>query len=71
MVRRKILIIVENMPVPLDFRVWKEARSLSDAGYEVTTLCPKGGACQKTYEFLDGVHIYRHPTAAEGDSPFG
>lgn len=59
------------MTVPPDFRVWKEARSLSDAGYEVTTLCPKGGACQKTYELIDGVHIYRHPTAAEGDSPLG
>jgi glycosyltransferase involved in cell wall biosynthesis len=70
-VERKILIIVENMTVPLDFRVWKEARSLSETGYKVTTLCPKGGTHQKTYEFLDGVHIYRHPTAAEGDSPLG
>jgi glycosyltransferase involved in cell wall biosynthesis len=70
-VKRKVLIIVENIPVPLDFRVWKEARSLRNAGYEVITLCPKGEGYQKTYECLDGVHIYRHPTAKEGDSPLG
>lgn len=69
--KRKVLIIVENIPVPWDFRVWKEARSLRDAGYEVTTLCPKAVGCEKTYEFLDGVHIYRHPTAREGDSALG
>ena len=67
--KRKVLIIVENMTVPLDFRVWKQARSLRDAGYEVTTLSPKVGAYQKAYEFLDGVHIYRHPTAKEAARP--
>ena len=71
LVKRKVLIIVENMPVPMDFRVWKEARSLRDAGYEVTVLCPKGEGYNKTYEFIDGVHIYRHPTAEEGNSPAG
>jgi len=70
-VKRKILIIVENMPVPLDFRVWKEARSLRDAGYQVTVLCPKGKGCNQTYEFLEGIHIYRHPMPEEGNSPAG
>jgi len=69
--RRKILIIVENMTVPLDFRVWKQARSLRDAGYEVITLCPKGQRCQKGYEFLEGVHIYRYPEVQEGNTPLG
>ena len=57
------------MTVPLDFRVWKEARSLQDAGYEVIVLCPKAGGFQKTYELLEGVHIYRHPTAKEAGRP--
>lgn len=70
MVKRKVLIIVENIPVPPDFRVWKEARSLRDAGYEVIALCPKGAGFQKSYEFLEGVHIYRHPTAKEADRPW-
>jgi glycosyltransferase involved in cell wall biosynthesis len=67
--KRKVLIIVENMSVPLDFRVWKQARSLRDAGYEVTALCPKAERYKKTYEFLEGVHIYRYPAPKEGESP--
>jgi len=70
-VKRKVLIIVENMPVPLDSRVWKEARSLYDAGYEVTVLCPKGKGFKKTYELLEGIRIYRHPMPEEGNSPAG
>jgi glycosyltransferase involved in cell wall biosynthesis len=70
-VSKKILIIVENMPVPLDPRVWKEACSLRAAGYEVTVLCPRNKNAQKGYEFLDGVHIYRHPTAKEGKRHWG
>lgn len=68
--QKKILIIVENMWVPADFRVWREARSLREAGYEVIVLCPKGKG-SKGYEYLDGVHIYRHPTAKEGHGPWG
>lgn len=71
MVKRKVLLVVENMPVPLDFRVWKEARSLRDAGYEVTALCPKGKGFNETYEFRDGIHIYRHPMPEEGNSAAG
>ncbi len=69
--KRKILIIVENLPVPRDIRVWNEARSLRAAGYEVTVLCPKGNGFEHGYELLDGVHIYRHPTTREGDSALG
>ncbi len=64
---KKILIIVENQPVPMDFRVWKEARSLREAGYQVTVLCPKRKDVRQGYEFLDGVHIYRHPMTKEGN----
>jgi glycosyltransferase involved in cell wall biosynthesis len=70
-VKRKILIIVENIPVPFDTRVWNEARSLQTNGYDVTVLCPRAKGCSAPYEFLEGVHIYRHPTAKEGNSPFG
>ena len=69
--RKKILIIVENMPVPLDPRVWKEARSLRAAGYEVTVLCPRNKNAQEGYAFLDGVHIYRHPVPEEGNGVWG
>jgi glycosyltransferase involved in cell wall biosynthesis len=70
-VNKKILIVVENLPVPFDGRVWKEAISLRKAGYEVTVLCPKGKGYERGYEVLEGVHIYRHPMPKEGNTPVG
>ena len=69
--KRKILIIVENAPVPIDPRVWKEAIALRRAEYEVTVLCPKGPGCNQGYEFLQGIHIYRHPIPKEGNGSLG
>ncbi len=71
MARKKVLIIVENLPVPFDSRVWKEAVSLHKDGYEVTVLCPKGKGYSKGYELLEGIHIYRHPIPHEGNSALG
>lgn len=62
---------MENLPVPFDTRVWKEARALCMHGYEVTVLCPQGKGFKKAHEVLEGVHIYRHPMPAEGNSPAG
>ena len=69
--QRKILIIVENLPVPFDTRVWKEACALRDAGYEVSVLSPRGKGYTRSYEKLEGVHIYRHPMPREGSGAFG
>ena len=69
--KRSILIIVENLPVPFDTRVWKEALALNNAGYQVTVLCPRGKGHEKGYEQLSGVHIYRHPMPKEGNTPLG
>ncbi|MGE5644769.1 MAG: glycosyltransferase family 4 protein [Acidobacteriota bacterium] len=56
-----VCIVVENLPVPMDRRVWKEARALRDAGYRVSVVCPKGtGAAAASHEVLDGIAIYRH-----------
>jgi len=71
MAKKKILIVVENLPVPFDGRVWKEACSLHENGYEVTVLCPKGKGYSKGYELLEGVHVYRHPMSREGNSAAG
>ncbi len=57
-----VCIIVENLPVPLDRRVWKEARALRDVGYRVSVICPKGKGFSAGYEVLDGIEIYRHGT---------
>jgi len=69
--KKKILIIVENLPVPFDSRVWKEACALRDAGYQVTVLCPRGKGYTQGYELLEGVYVYRHPMPAAGNSPLG
>ena len=69
--KSSILIIVENLTVPLDRRVWQEARTLRDAGYTVSVICPKGGDYQASYEVLDGVHVFRHPQAFEAEGAAG
>jgi len=70
-VPKRILIIVENLPVPFDKRVWKEACALRDAGYDVTVLSPRGKNYRKGFEILEGVRIYRHPAPHEGNSARG
>lgn len=57
-----VCIVVENLPVPLDRRVWKEACVLRDAGYRVSVICPKGRGFTAGYELRDGIEIYRHRT---------
>ncbi len=66
-----VLIIVENLTVPLDRRVWQEARTLSEAGYTVSVVCPKGGKYIAPYEVLEGIHVFRHPMPFEADGALG
>jgi glycosyltransferase involved in cell wall biosynthesis len=68
---RKVLIIVENLPVPFDRRVWQEAKALRDAGALVSVICPARQDCPETYSLLEGVHVYRHPLPEEGASAGG
>ncbi len=68
---KKILIIVENLPVPFDTRVWQEATTLVGNGYTVSVICPKGKEYTKEEEFLDGVHIFRHYLPTEGNGAVG
>ena len=58
--RTAICIIVENLPVPFDRRVWQEARALHQAGYQVSVICPKGHGFERSRETLEGIDIYRH-----------
>ncbi len=62
---RRVLFIVENLPVPFDRRVWSEATTLRQAGYDVSVICPKGKDAQASTEVIEGVHIYRHPLPLE------
>lgn len=68
---RKVLIVVENLPLPFDRRVWQEARTLVAAGAIVSIICPTGKGYEARYECLEGVHIYRHPLQIEANSALG
>jgi len=68
---RKILIIVENLPVPFDRRVWQEARTLHAAGAQVAIICPTGKGYTARYELLDGIHVYRHPLPLDAGGALG
>lgn len=67
----RILIVVENLPVPLDRRVWQEACALRDAGHTVTIICPRMHGYSQPFEVLDGITIYRHWIATEGNGLLG
>ncbi len=68
---RKILIIVENLPLPFDRRVWQECQTLTAAGANVAVICPTGKGYETLYENIDGVHIYRHSLPLEANGPVG
>src|SRR5579864_8997552 len=71
--KHKVLMLVENMAVPADPRVWHEAYTLHHLGYHVSIICPKGQSRNKeTYICIDGIHIYRYdlPDSANKSSDY-
>ncbi|MBC8154138.1 MAG: glycosyltransferase family 4 protein [Bacteroidetes bacterium] len=68
---KHILIIVENLPVPFDRRVWQEATTLREAGAEVSIICPIMKGYTARFEQIDGIDIYRHPLATEASGAMG
>ena len=64
----RVLILVENLPVPFDRRVWQEACALRDAGHEVTVICPQMRGYTLPEEVLEGIQIYRHWISGEAGS---
>jgi len=71
MADKKVLMIVENLPVPRDRRVWQEAKALAAAGWEVSVICPATDAYPKGHQELDGIHIWRHKLPPEGEGLWG
>ncbi len=69
---KHILIIVENLPVPFDRRVWQEANTLMENGAKVSIICPKMKGYTKSFETINGIEIYRHslPLEAKGASGY-
>ncbi len=69
--QKKVLIIVENLPVPFDRRVWQEATTLAKFGYIVSIICPKTEEYNKSFEVIDDIYVYRHPLFVEADGAVG
>lgn len=61
-----ILFIVENNPVPFDRRVWHEACSARDFGYDVSVICPADKRSYDKRNVINGIRVYRHPSPIEG-----
>jgi glycosyltransferase involved in cell wall biosynthesis len=65
-----VLVIVQNLPVPLDRRVWLECQALRKAGYDVSAICPKGPG-DPARETIDGVRIYKYRPAPQAAGVLG
>jgi glycosyltransferase involved in cell wall biosynthesis len=65
---KHILIIVENLPLPFDRRVWQEANTLKDSGAMVSIICPIMKGYTQKYEVINGIHIYRHRLPREANN---
>ena len=67
-----ILVLVENLSVPFDRRVWHECTTLASAGYQVSVICPQGRRHDTgRYEERGGVRIYRYPPPPRATSLAG
>lgn len=67
----KVLIIVQNLPVPFDRRVWLEARTLNENGLKVSVICPKSQEYSRSFEKIDDISIYRYKIPIEAQGVFG
>jgi glycosyltransferase involved in cell wall biosynthesis len=63
----RVLIIVQNLPVPFDRRVWLECQALTGDGYQVAVVCPKGEG-DPSYQVIDTVELYKYRPYAPGGS---
>jgi len=66
----RVLIIVQNLPVPFDRRVWLECQALLGDGYQVAVVCPKGDG-DPSYQVIDTVELYKYRPYAPGGSKIG
>ena len=66
----RVLIIVQNLPVPFDRRVWLECKALVSAGHQVCVVCPKGDG-DPSYQVIESVRLYKYRPYAPGGSKIG
>jgi glycosyltransferase involved in cell wall biosynthesis len=68
MAGKRVLILLQNEPVPSDRHVWNESTALARAGYEVTVICPAGAERdRRAFERSEGVAIHRYEPRRSGE----
>ena len=67
---KRVLIIVQNLPVPFDRRVWLECQALTGAGYQVSVVCPKADG-DPSAQVIDSVQLFKYRPYAPGGSKAG
>jgi len=64
---RRVLILLQNEPVPSDRHVWNESTALTRAGFEVTVICPAGAERdRRPFEKIEGIAIHRYEPRRSG-----
>ena len=70
--RGRALILVENLSVPFDRRVWQECGVLTRVGFSVSVVCPQGSKHDREpFELREGVEIHRYPLRTATGGPLG
>ena len=65
-----VLIIVQNLPVPFDRRVWLECQALRSVGYEVSVVCPKAPG-DPPVEVIEEFMLYKYRPYQPGGGGVG
>ena len=65
--QRRVLYVLQGLPVPFDRRAWLHATTLARNGYAVSFICPKGRGFDLSREEREGVDIYRYWRPVEGE----
>lgn len=71
MMKKHILFIVENSTIPYDPRVYFEALTVKENGYDVSIICPIKGQALKRYEKIEEINVYRHPIPKDSNKKIG
>jgi len=61
--RPRGLILVQNLPVPFDRRVWQEATTLQKSGWDMSVVCPSNDKFPPGNFVIDGVTVHRFSPA--------
>lgn len=66
--QRRVLYVLQNLPVPFDRRAWLQATALAANGYAVSVICPKARGFNRSRERIEGVEIYRYWSPIEAQA---